>query len=124
MVEEEIIHHHHFEIGNYVALRAVRHTGQTFAVEIRLGSCRDATGTVLTGGTGASVKFLLAMASHEFRRANARVIGHLIDTRAVILADVGQTIIPVDFAPFTCPTQRTQKSRGQSSLESHNVKNQ
>ena len=53
-----------------------------------LRSCCDATGAIFTRQTGTSVEFLFTMTSYEFSRTNASVIGHLIDTRSVIPAQI------------------------------------
>lgn len=86
-------------------------TWKALAVEIRLGSSCDAAGAILAGRTGASVKFFLTMATHKFRRADAGVIGDLIDARAVIPAQVGQTVVAVDLAPFTWTPTKKQNNR-------------
>ena len=49
------------------------------------------------------------MAAHEFRRAKTSVIGHLIDARAVIPAQVGQAIIPVHLTAFAFSIKTKQK---------------
>lgn len=40
------------------------------------------------------------MATHEFGWTRAGVIGHLIDASAVIAAQIGQTVVPIDLASF------------------------
>ena len=86
-------------------------TWKAFAVEIRLGSRGDTTGAILARRTGAGIKFFLTMASHEFTRAETRVIGHLIDARPVIPAQIGQAVVAVDLASFTCVQRRTRRKK-------------
>ena len=63
---------------------------------------RDAAGAVLARRTGAGVEVLLTVPTHERRWADASVVGHLIDARGVVAAQVGFAVVVVHLAPFTC----------------------
>jgi hypothetical protein len=84
-------------------------TWEAFAVEIVLGSSGDATGAILARQSGTGVEFFFAMAAHELGRTDASVIGHLIDARAVIATQVGQTVVPIHLATFAFKRKIKQK---------------
>ncbi len=81
-----------------------------------LGSSGDATGAILARQTGTGVEFFLTVAAHEIVRTDASVIGHLIDARAIIAAQVGQTVVPIHFATFTFKRRKKIKNHLENSF--------